>query len=59
VSGQRQDSLLEQLADVADEADRIGCRDAADWIRRQIKLKRMITPEMRQRTIDFLREYRD
>jgi hypothetical protein len=56
---QRQDSLLDQLNDVARLADQAGCRDAANWIRRQVKIKRSITPAMRQRAEDFMREYRD
>jgi hypothetical protein len=32
---QRQDSLLDQLRDVLAAAERMGCRDAADWIKRQ------------------------
>lgn len=32
---QRQDSLLEQLADLAQVAEQMGCYDAADWLRRE------------------------
>lgn len=31
---QRQDSLFDQMADVLQKANEIGCYDAADWIRR-------------------------
>lgn len=30
---QRQDSLHDQMMDLLHEAERMGCRDAADWIR--------------------------
>jgi hypothetical protein len=33
---QRQDSLTDQLVDIARLADRMGCYDAADWIRNQL-----------------------
>jgi hypothetical protein len=34
---QRQDSLEDQLHDMARAANRLGCYDAADWIRQNFK----------------------
>lgn len=34
-SGQRQDSLTEQMRDLLRFGDELGCRDAVDWIRRR------------------------
>jgi len=56
---QRQDSLEAQLRDVATLANRAGYCDAADWITRQLKMRSLMTPAMRQNTIDFIREFRD
>lgn len=37
---QRQDSLADQLVDVLNAANRMGCYDAADFIRRQVQEQR-------------------
>lgn len=56
---QRQDSLDDQLRDVAQKAVEMGCYDAADWIARQLRQRRLITPKMREDALEFMRSHRD